>query len=138
MKTYDPKGIICIVGGQQITGYADGTFLTVRRNADAWSLQMGADGEGARSKSNDKSGQYEFVLQQTSQSNAYLSSLAIADELNNGGLVPCLVKDLNGNSLHGSEQVYIKKMPDAGYGKEADSRSWILETDNLQHFVGGN
>ena len=138
MKTYDPKQIVVVVGGKQITGYADGTFVTVRRNADMWSLQMGADGEGARSKSNDKSGQIEIQLLQTSPDNAYLASLQTADELENAGLVPTMVKDNLGNSLHMAEQSYIKRGPDAEYGKETTARVWVIETDNLQHFVGGN
>ncbi len=138
MKTYDPKQIVIIVGGVQLTGFADGSFVTVRRNADAWSLQMGTDGEGTRSKSNDKSGQIEVVLMQSSQGNAYLSNLALADELNNAGIVPALVKDNGGSSLHAAEQVYVKKTPDSEYAREAGPRTWVLETDNLQNFVGGN
>lgn len=138
MKTYDPKQVVLIVGGVQITGFADGTFITVRRNSDAWSLQMGVDGEGTRSKSNDKSGQIEVQLMQSSQSNGYLSNLALADELSNGGIVPAMVKDNGGSSLHAAEQIYVKKTPDADYAREAGPRVWVLETDNLQNFIGGN
>lgn len=138
MKTYDPKLVVVIVGGVQITGFADGTFVTVRRNSDAWSLQMGVDGEGTRSKSNDKSGQIEIQLMQSSQSNVYLSNLALADELNNAGLVPAMVKDNGGSSLAVAEQAYIKKTPDGENAREAGPRTWVIETDNLQHFVGGN
>lgn len=138
MKTYDPKQILIIFGGVQITGFADGTFVTVRRNADMWSLQMGTDGEGTRSKSNDKSGQIEFTLMQSSQSNVFLSNMALADELGNAGIAPAMVKDNLGSSLHAAEQAYVKKIADAEYAKEAGPRTWIIETDNLQSFVGGN
>lgn len=138
MKTYDPKNILITLGGVAITGFADGTFVTVRRNSDTWSLQMGADGEGTRSKSNDKSGQIEIQLMQSSQSNAYLSNLALADELNNAGLVPALIKNNLGSDLHAAEQSYVKKPADAEYAKEAGPRTWIIETDNLQTFLGGS
>lgn len=138
MKTYDPKQIILIVGGVQISGYADDSFVTVRRNADAWALNMGVDGEGTRSKSNDGSGQIEVALMQTSQSNTFLSNLAIADETSNSGLVPMMMKDALGNTLAVAEQAYVKKMPDLEYGREAGSRTWILETDNLKLMAGGN
>lgn len=138
MNTYDSKQVVVIVGGVQISGFAPDTKVIVRRNTDAWTLQMGADGEGTRSKSNDKSGQIEIQLQQGSQSNAYLSNLALADELSNAGVVPTMVKDNLGKSLHVAEQTYVKKITDAEYGREAGTRVWILETDSLQNFVGGN
>lgn len=138
MKTYDPKSVSLIVGGVPISGFADGSFIRVRRNSDAFSLSMGADGEGTRVKSNDKSGQIEVELAQSSLSNQFLSNLALADELNNAGIVAVLLKDGSGSSLHGAEQMYVKKTPDSDYAKDATSRVWILETDNLQNYIGGN
>jgi hypothetical protein len=138
MKTYDPKLNTLIVGGFPITGFADGSFIRVRRNNDMWSLTVGADGEGTRTKSNDKSGQIEIELSQSSLSNQFLSNLALADELENAGVVPVLMKDGSGASIHAAEQMYVKKVPDAEYGKEATTRVWILETDNLQSYIGGN
>lgn len=137
MKTYDPKKIVITFGGRQITGYADGSFVTVRRNADGWSLQMGTDGEGTRSKSNDNSGQVEISLMQSSLSNDFLSQIAISDQVANAGLLPLLVKDVDGNFLATAEQAFIKKLPDSEFGREAASRSWIIETDNLVEFIGG-
>src|SRR5690554_1526750 len=100
MKTYDPKQVQLIVGGVPLSGFADGTFVRVGRRNVAWDLVAGADGEGTRTKSNDKTGFFEFELMQSSQSNQYLSNLALSDELNNAGVVPVLVKDGSGASLH--------------------------------------
>ena len=138
MKTYDPKQVVLIVGGRQITGFAADTFITVARNSDAFTMQVGVDGEGTRSKSNDKSGTFTFSLMQTAKDNEYLSSLALADELDNSGVVPVMVKDVNGSSLELAEQAYIQKMPDSEFNREATGREWILATDALQKFVGGN
>lgn len=138
MKTYDPKQILIIFGVHQLQGFADGSMVTVRRNSDAWSLQMGVDGEGTRSKSNDKSGQVEVSLMQTSESNDYLSQVALADELENAGVQPLLIKDANGTSLYAAEQAYVKKISDSAYGRESQERTWIIETDNLQMHAGGN
>jgi len=138
MKTYDPKQIQVIVGVRAITGFAEDTMVTVARTSDAFTLTMGADGEGTRAKSNDKSGTFTLELMQSSESNAYLSNLALADELNNGGIVPVLVKDSSGASLHGAEQAYIQKDPDAVYGKTVGNRTWIITTDNLKNYNGGN
>ena len=62
LKTYDPKQISVIVGGAIISGFADGEFVTTERNEDAFTLNVGADGEGGRVKSNNKSGRITLTL----------------------------------------------------------------------------
>ena len=137
-KTYDPSQVAIIVGGFQVTGFADGTFLSVERNADNFALYVGTDGEGTRAKSNNKSGRMTFTLAQSSDANAFLSALATADELSNSGIVPVLVKDNSGTSLYSAETAWIVKHSPAEFGREVGTREWILETDNLAVFTGGN
>lgn len=136
-KNYDPNSVAVIVGGHIVSGYADGTFVNVARNEDAFTLQVGSSGEGVRSKSNNKSGQITITLLQSSQSNVFLSTLAQLDEISNGGVVPVLVKDNNGTPLYSAETAWVKKVADSEYGREAGSREWVLETDELIAFVGG-
>lgn len=138
VKTYDPTQVSLIVGGFNITGFADGSFVTVARNADAFALHIGTDGEGTRAKSSNKSGRITITLAQSSDSNAVLSAFLAADELSNTGVVPVLVKDSSGTSLFAAETAWIVKAPDAEFGRELGSREWIIETDNLAVFIGGN
>lgn len=137
-KTYDPSQVAIIVGGFQVTGFADGTFVSIERNADNFALYIGTDGEGTRAKSNNKSGRMTFTLAQSSDANAFLSALVTADELSNSGIVPVLVKDNSGSSLYSAETAWIIKHPAAEFGREVGTREWILETDNLAVFSGGN
>ena len=136
-KNYDPKEVSVIVGGHIVTGYADGTFLTVSRNKDAFTLGVGADGEGARSKSNDKSGRLTLTLLQSSASNDVLSGFATADEIANGGQVPVLVKDNNGTTIVEAATAWIVKKADVEYSHEITNREWIVESDRLDVLVGG-
>lgn len=137
-KTYDPKQYSLIVGGHIVGGFADGTFLTAARNNDTWSLNVGADGEGARAKSNDKSGTYVFTLQQTSNSNSVLSGFHTADEVGNGGQLPVLIKDNNGDTVIESLTAWVRKPADVELGKEITNREWTIETDKMTLLVGGN
>ena len=137
-KTYDPKSHSLIVGGHIVTGFADGTFMTAARNNDSWALTMGADGEGARAKSNDKSGTFVFTLMQSSASNSVLSGFHNADELSNGGQIPVLVKDNNGDTVLEATTAWVRKPADVELAKEITNREWTLETDNLSMLVGGN
>ena len=137
LKTYDPNQVQVIVGGFPMSGFADGTFVTVEKNEDAWALQMGTDGEGTRSKSNNESGRVIITLMQSSESNDILNGFAESDRLSNSGLVPVMVKDSLGSALHAAEQAWIVKKPASEYAREAGPREWILETDNLQDNPGG-
>ena len=135
-KTYDASQVSIIIGTRPLTGFADGAYVTVRRNSDAFSITVGADGEVVRSKTNDRSGQYEINLLQASDDNDFLSELAIADEVTNGGLVPILVKDNLGTSIYASESGWIKKVPDSEFAKVSGLRTWLFETGALNIFVG--
>jgi len=138
MKTYDPSQVVTTVGGRVIGGFAPGTFIEAERTEDAYTMTVGIDGEGTRSKSNNKSGTVKLTLLSSSDSNDVLSGFAAADALNNGGLVPYLTKDMSGRAIITAEQVYIKKFPILGFDNEVREIEWTLETDNLQLFVGGN
>ena len=139
VKEYDSASVFVSVGGVPISGFAADSKVTIVRNNDAYTLQMGSDGEAARSKSNDKSGRMTIQLLQTSPSNAILSAFALADEVTPGGAVfPFACKDLNGGSLHTAQTGWIVKKPDAEYVVEAGPREWIIETDDLKHTVAGN
>ena len=138
VKTYDPKGVSVIIGGHIVGGYADGTFVKVARNNDAFSTKVGADGEPSRTKMADKSGTVEVTLMQSSASNDVLSGYALADEVSNGGQVPILVKDGNGTSIYTSAAGWVKKIPDAELGTDMRERTWVIECGAIDMFVGGN
>lgn len=138
MRTYDPGQVAIIAGPFNVQGFADGTFVTVEKDEDAFTLQMGTDGEGTRSKSNNDSGTITISLMQSSPSNADLSSLHQADLLNGGGIFPLMIKDGSGNSLYSAEQAFIAKFPSAEFGREAGPREWVIKTDKLIVFEGGN
>jgi len=138
LKNYDADQVSISIGGHVVSGYADGEFVTVARDEDAYSLSVGADGEPTRSKSNNFAGTITLVLQQTSDSNDVLAAKAELDELSNGGLFPVSVKDNSGRAIYFADAMWVQKKPDAAYGRESGTREWVLRTGNLQHFAGGN
>lgn len=138
VKTYDPKQVVVSVGGIPISGYADGTFVNVTRDEDAFTKRTGADGEASRAKSNNRGGSITVTLQQTSLSNDALSALALVDENTGDGVVPVIVKDVRGTTLCYSSAGWIKKMPDAEFSKEIQDREWVIDCADLRFNVGGN
>lgn len=140
LRTYDPNEVSIIFGGIVVEGFADGTFLSVESNEDAFSLQVGTDGEGTRSRTSNKSGRATFTLMQSSASNQALSALHNLDISTpaGDGIVPLLIKDNSGTSLYAAEKAWIVRQPTSGFGREAESREWIVETDLMIHTIGGN
>lgn len=138
LKTYDPKQVAVIIGGKIMRGFADGTFVKVERNEQGFNLKVGVDGEGTRAKSNNRSGKITITLMQSSDSNDDLSAFAAADELSNTGAVPVLIKDASGSSLFSAVTAWVQKYADAEYAKEAGPRTWVLESDEILMFEGGN
>mgnify|MGYP000032262258 CR=1 FL=1 len=136
VKTYDPKSVVVTVGGYPISGFADGTFITVERSSDAFTKVVGADGEVSRAKSADRSGSVTFTLMQTSNSNAVLSAFAIADENTGAGVVPILIKE--GNSIVFAAEGWVRKLPNAEWGKEVGNREWVFDCAVIQMEHGGN
>lgn len=138
MKTYDPSQVSVIIGGHIVGGFADNTKIRVARDEDAYSLHTGVDGEGTRAKTNNKSGTITISLLQSSESNDVLSAYVAADEISNGGLFSAMIKDNSGTSLYAAETAYIQKYPDSEFSKEPTVREWIIRTDHLTVFIGGN
>jgi hypothetical protein len=135
---YDALKVRITFAGSPISGFADGTFVTAARRNPTWVLTAGADGETARSKSNDKTGTIVFTLLQTSQSNDTLSAKALVDELTGNGVGPILIQDLNGTTLVQGETAFIEKPADVTLAKDVEAREWTLLVDRLNIHVGGS
>jgi hypothetical protein len=138
VSTYDPKQVILTVGGVPITGFADGTFITVERSNDSFTKSSGADGIVTRVKQNDKSGTITCTLAQTSPSNDILSAQAVLDEQSNAGVVPVQCKDNSGRTVLFSAFAWIRKPPSVEFGKEVSNREWPMDAADLDINVAGN
>jgi hypothetical protein len=138
VKSYDPAKVTITFAGIIVEGYAKGTFVLAARNNPSFNLKVGSSGEGARAKSNDRSGTVTLTLQQSSASNDLLSAQAALDEASGDGIGSLLVKDLSGTTLCSAETAWIQKPTDVECSDEISDRQWVLETDILNIFAGGN
>lgn len=135
---YNSADVTIIVNGIIISGFADGTFVTVERDEDAFTKQVGTDGEVTRSKSNNKTGSVTITLMQSSASNGDLTVMHALDELTGNGVGPFLMRDGSGNSKYAAENAWIRKYPSAEYGREATGREWVIDVDKLNVAEAGN
>ncbi len=139
VKTYDPKQFKIIFGGVAISGFADGPFISVAPAGDRFTKVSGADGEKARSKSNDYSHEVTLTLLQTSASNDYLSTIHNIDKLSNLGKLPLQIVDLNGTTILSWSQAWIRAVPTVENAKEIGERVWVFDTSDADiENYGGN
>jgi hypothetical protein len=137
VQNYDPTKVVLLVGGIPVSGYADGSMIKCARNQDSMKLTKGADGQGVRSKSPDRSGKVTVSLLQSSASNGVFSALALLDQASSTGVVPVLLKDNNGKVVWTATEAWVMKPTEASWEKEVKDREWVLECDDLQFAEGG-
>jgi hypothetical protein len=136
--SYASDEVQIIVGGVPMSGLADGTFVSISRDEQAFTKVTGADGSTSRSKSANRAGSITITLKQTSPANDVLSGFMIADEQSNNGVVPVMVKDTGGRTLHYASAAWVQKMPDQDFSKEISNREWVMDCARINSFVGGN
>lgn len=133
--SYNPDEVSIIVKGHTVSGYADGTFVGIAREADSTSDIAGADGQVLRSRSNDKRGNIVLTLLQSSLSNKFLTSLLSGYENKTAGFVKpfaVTVKNTSGQDLYSSNDAWILKPADAAWAKAGENREWTLRCGNLK------
>ena len=135
---YDASQVTVVFNGTPISGFVDGTFVTVEFDEQQWNKVTGADNLTQRSKTNNYAGKVTVSLLNGSASNDVLSSAWNADRVASDGAGPLIVKDLSGNTLWQAKKAWIQQMPSQGFGKDAENREWVLDCDELSGNAGGN
>jgi hypothetical protein len=136
--TYDPKQVVVTFGGIIVSGYAEGTFISIASNGDSFAKRKGSDGSVDRINMNVYDYSVTLTLMMTSPTNALLSAALIADKETNTGVVPLTVTDLSGNSVFTAAQAWIAKDPDDEYGDSLATREWRIDTGAAVKSTGGN
>lgn len=137
LKSYAANDVSVIVGTRRLKGLAE-SFVTISRAEDSFTTQVGADGEVTRSRTSNRSGTIEIVLQQSSEDNAYLQNLVNTDERTGGGIVPCKVQDQSGSFVCIAAEAWIQKPADMEFARDAGERTWTIACADMEMLGGGN
>ena len=138
MRPYSFKNTVLLINGLEITGWAEGDdVIKVERFDDSTSHVIGAGGEMTVALSADRSGFFEFNLQQSSESNIYLTALVAAQET--GTFVPVGVawKDTLGGDLMSGAQGYIPRPANLQRGSGVNAQLWRVVVERLDMIRGG-
>ena len=139
MKEYVPKEILMTLGGITIDGFEEGSFITISKTEDNFSVKSGIGGEGVRINKQNNFYTIEITLLSVSSSNDYLSALATADSLVPGtGKVPVTINNGVCRDLFGAAECWVVKPADTTYSDAADPKVWTFGAFNPAYFPGGS
>lgn len=136
VQTYSPKQQAISWGGVPLTGWIS---CKVTSSSDAFTKEVGADGEVARGVSADDTHEIEIEFQQTSASITYINTIRIADKLTGAGMLPFVISDLSGVTRMFWLQAWVKKFPDFERKTELSPMVFMWDTGQISgDIIGGS
>jgi hypothetical protein len=138
LKSYIPSRVSVIVGTVTLEALAEDSFVDAERKTDAFTDSVSNEGKVTRIHSSDRRGTIKVTLEASSDSNDYLSTLAITDDLTKLGTFPVFIKDNNGTDLATAPEAWITKIPNLKKGKELGKVEWTINCAELVLFLGSN
>ena len=136
---YCPESVNCLIGGIiPITGFVDGTFISVDKDEMPYSSIRMPDGTVARKKNNSQTYTITITLHNGAETNNLLTKMWQIDELTDRGKFPLLIKDQSGSDLLFSTESWIEGIPSMTKSNAIDSRVWVIKSAYAVINIGGN
>ena len=120
VASYDPKKVNLVMNGKIITGFASDSMITIARNEDTVTTQVGVKGDVAYNENANESGTITVTLMGTSSRLPYVRSLALKRKE-----VSVMIVDANDSAAVNvaEERCRVIKPPDITRAKEISSKS---------------
>lgn len=139
LLTFSPADLsISVAGLIDITGFIDGSFLSIEKEVTPFVYQRAIDGGTSRTHTKDDNYKVMITITQTSPSNDILNALHGIDIATQVGKVPLLIRDKQGNTIFFSPSASIENYPTITYSKGMEGRQWTFRCPNGMLVVGGN
>ena len=126
VASYDPKKVNLVLNGKIITGFASDSMITIARNEDTVTTQVGVKGDVAYNENANESGTITVTLMGTSSSLPYVRSLALKRKE-----VSLMIVDASVNVAE--ERCRVIKPPDITRAKEIGSESVSIFVPSLNY-----
>lgn len=137
--TYSPSDITMVLSNWIVTDYDKGSFIDIVQNEKNFRQVQGIRGKASSVHSRNKSGQINFRVMQTSQTNEVLSQIASLDDFQFTGKFTVTIKDTSGQSLYQFLDCRLEGHPDVTYSTSTNAREWtILYGQRYDYNVAGN
>ncbi|MNF76582.1 hypothetical protein D3C85_173480 [compost metagenome] len=125
----------------RITGFADGTFVSMDRLVPTSEPYQGAgDNSQGRVKRRITSMNVTITLSQYSPSNSVLQQLQLADANTPGNewVFAVTMRDLSGQTVASTNSAIIQAPPTAAFSTTTETRDWNIYMFGSDLFIGGN
>jgi hypothetical protein len=127
VRTYDPKKVLISLGDHVVTGYSDGTFVSIEPGGEGITKKVGCDGEVARSIDPDWTAKVTLVIFLTSPTVQWCQKQYVKDRDTGEGTFPILIKDLKGGLVFSSATAWIVKPPVRDFDREMPDREIVID-----------
>lgn len=139
LSNYSPEDVIFLLGGViPLEGFADGTFITIRKANPVFETVVSTDGKVSRTQIDNPLYTVTLTLSSVAPSNEVLTAISYADKKTGRGKFPLLIKDNLGTSLFFASLAWIEGTPDMSFGVEVTTRDWSFSCIGVTEIVGGN
>lgn len=122
IATYDAKKVSVIVGGVQITGFAEKTFVKSKKDEDTVKSHVSAQGDVGVAINNHSLGTITITLNQTSPSIPYLNKLANSPKM----VDAWVISDNDVKEKSGGTKAMVNVPPELEYSDEITEREYTL------------
>lgn len=139
LATYSPEDVTILLGGVvQISGFVDGTFISISKDSPMYTTKESADGTITRTYKKSMLYNVNLILANTSDSNQTLTYTSGLDTLTQMGKFPLIIKDQLGGTLLFSLTSWIENFPDSDFSTGIEGRSWEIKCSQAVFNLGGN
>lgn len=136
---YAPDQVSCLIGGiLPVSGFVDGTFISVTKDLVPFSSGRSSDGMVGRIYNNDQTYTITLTLHCGSPSNDVLTKFWQLDEISQKGKFSLFVKDRSGSDLLFSTNTWIEGLPTMSKSTSVDTRVWVLRSSQAIINYGSN
>lgn len=129
MAVFDPKQVTVLLGGVEISDWADGgDVIDVKHNVDAGTMTIGADGRGVFVANPDESVTVTLKIKQHSADNKFLTDKKTLQRSNIGSFVPFSlhIKDLINGDLVTAQKGYFTTLTGFTRGTAHNASVWVI------------
>lgn len=134
---YDPSKVLLNWNGVLITGYQDGTFVTIEYTEANFMTHVGSLGDVTRTRNLSKLAKMSITLMAQAPCNDLLMAKALLDLDTGVAYGPLSFSEINGNtSVHGA-YAWCEKIPTIERAKESGPVKWEFMISAGEIQIGG-
>lgn len=134
MRQYSSDRIVASWAGIPLAeGFAEGSFVSIRRNRPTWTQRQNGLGGTARFFHPDRSGEVDFLINTESRTHSLLLALAITDRFTRLIQGPMVMTDLNTGEVFVFTNAYITTEPDEQRATTSVEVTWTFAFTSQEH-----